>query len=197
MSIANYFTLLRLFIGPLFLILYTTPEAFNLTPSTLPYALIALVVIAELSDAFDGFIARRFNEVTDLGKLLDPMADSIYRLSLFLTFTRPPINLPLGLVFIFLYRDTIISTLRTICALKGFTLAARTSGKIKAIVQGLSAFIILLLLLAYGNHLIDQEDLTIMATWITLVAALYAIFSGIEYIASNRSYLSRLVSKDG
>lgn len=196
MSIANYFTLLRLFIGPLFLILYTTPEAFHLTPKTLPYALIALVAIAELSDAFDGFIARKFNEVTELGKLLDPMADSIYRLSLFLTFTRPPINLPLGLVFIFLYRDTIISTLRTICALKGFTLAARTSGKIKAIVQGLSAFLILLLLLAYGNDYIDQENLTVLASWITLVAALYAVFSGIEYIASNRSYLSRLIAKE-
>jgi len=197
MSIANYFTLLRIFIGPLFLILYTAPEAFNLSSSTLPYVLIGLVAIAEFSDALDGFIARRFNEVTELGKLLDPMADSIYRLSLFLTFTRPPVSIPLGLVFIFLYRDTIISTLRTICALKGFTLAARTSGKIKAIVQGLSAFIILLLMLAYGNHMIDQDDLTIMSTWITLVAALYALFSGIEYIASNRSYLSRLLVKDG
>ncbi|MFN4175184.1 MAG: CDP-diacylglycerol--glycerol-3-phosphate 3-phosphatidyltransferase, partial [Parachlamydiaceae bacterium] len=79
---------------------------------------------------------------------------------------------------------------------KGFTLAARTSGKIKAIVQGLSAFIILLLLLAYGNDYIDQENLTVLASWITLVAALYAVFSGIEYIASNRSYLSRLIAKE-
>lgn len=197
MSLANYFTLIRLFIGPIFLMLYTMPETFNLTPTTLPLALIALVVIAECSDAIDGFIARRFNEVTDLGKLLDPMADSIYRLSLFLTFTLPPVGIPLGLVFIFLYRDTIISTLRTICALKGFTLAARTSGKVKAVLQGLSALTILLLMLAYGHQLITHSGLSLTASWITLAAALYALFSGIEYVASYRSYLSRLITRDG
>jgi CDP-diacylglycerol--glycerol-3-phosphate 3-phosphatidyltransferase len=191
MSIANYFTLLRLFIGPLFLILYTTPDAFDLNLKTLPYALLLLLVIAELSDAFDGFIARRFNEVTDLGKLLDPMADSIYRLSLFLTFTRPPVNLPMGLVFIFFYRDTIISTLRTICALKGETLAARFSGKVKACVQGLAAFIIIILMIFFAYDSISQDELTIYASWITLIAALYSVFSGLEYIASNREYIAR------
>ena len=57
------------------------------------------------------------------------MANNIYRISVFLTFTQPPINLPLLIVFIFLYRDSVISTLRTICALRGFALAARCDRK--------------------------------------------------------------------
>ena len=70
----------------------------------LPYMLIFLLAVSELSDAFDGYLARRYNQVTDFGKILDPMADSIARLSYFLTFTAEPVKIPLALIFIFLYR---------------------------------------------------------------------------------------------
>src|SRR5205085_953924 len=101
----------------------------------LPFVLLALVIVAELTDLFDGMAARRRNQVTELGKILDPMADSIFRLSVFLAFTQGIVALPLWLVLLFFYRDSIISMLRTICALRGFTLAARFSGKVKAVVQ--------------------------------------------------------------
>ncbi len=54
------------------------------------------------------------------------------------------------LIFIILYRDSVVSTLRTICALKGFALAARPSGKLKAVVQAFSAFVIIILLIPYS-----------------------------------------------
>ena len=98
--------------------------SFGINELLLPYVLLFLLGVFELSDAFDGYIARKYNQVSDFGKIFDPMADSIARISVLLTFTQPPVNLPLPLIFVFLYRDSVISTLRTICALKGFALAA-------------------------------------------------------------------------
>lgn len=193
-SIANYVTFIRIFISPIFLLLYVEREFLDISPIVLPYMLIFLLGVSELSDAFDGYVARKYNQVTDLGKILDPMADSIYRTSVFLTFTQPPINLHLLLVFIFLYRDSVVSTLRTICALKGFALAARPSGKIKAVVQAVAAFIILVLMIPESMGYMTTQTLHIAATWVTAVAGMYALFSAAEYIYANRPYIYKLLT---
>ncbi len=174
--------------------LYIEHELLGVSNTLLPYLLLFLFGVSELSDAFDGYVARRYNQVTDLGKLLDPMADSIYRISVFLTFTRPPVDLPLLLVFIFLYRDSVISTLRTICAFRGFALAARASGKVKAIIQAASAFIILIMMIPHSLGLITQSTLHYTAFTVTAIAVIYALFSGIEYIFANREYVIRLLT---
>src|ERR1700676_2247439 len=122
MNIAHFFTLLRIFISPLFPLLYLEYSWLGIPLTWLPYLLLGLLVICESSDLFDGFFARRRNQVTDLGKVLDPMADSITHISLFMTFTQGVVQLPLMLVFVFLYRDLFISALRTICALRGVAL---------------------------------------------------------------------------
>lgn len=193
MSIANYFTFIRIVISPIFLFIYLEHDWLGISQMMLPYILLGLLAISELSDAFDGFLARRYNQVTDLGKVLDPMADSIARISVFLTFTLDPVKLPMPIIFIFLYRDSVVSTLRTICALKGFALAARTSGKIKAVIQAIAAFIVLLLLIPYANGDITQETLHNAGTTIVGLAALYTIYSGVDYITANWTYISKLL----
>ncbi len=67
MSIANYFTLVRLVISPLFLWLYLCHDLVGIDSYWLPYCLLMLWSISELSDAFDGYLARKYNQVTDLG----------------------------------------------------------------------------------------------------------------------------------
>lgn len=193
MGIPNYLTFFRIFVSPIFLFIYLEHEALKINLSTLPYILLFLLGVSELSDVCDGYLARKYNQVTDLGKILDPMADSIYRTSIFLTFTLPPIHLPMILIFIFIYRDSIISTLRTICALKGFTLAARFSGKIKAAIQAFSAFLVILLLIPYSLGDLSSEMLHRSSTIIVTIAALYTLFSGFEYIYANRSYISKVL----
>lgn len=193
MSIANYFTLIRIFISPVFLFIYVYPDLFGISQVMLPYILLGLLGISELSDAFDGYLARRYNQVTDLGKILDPMADSMYRLSVFLTFTLPPIQLPMVLVFILLYRDSVISTLRTICALRGVALAARPSGKIKAGIQALSALIIILLMIPYSLGDISIETLHWSSTVLISIAAIYTLFSGFDYIYANRQHIFKML----
>lgn len=196
MSVANYLTFIRIFLSPIFMFLYIEHDLLGISMRLLPYLLLFLFGVSELSDAFDGYVARKYNQVTDLGKILDPMADSIYRISVFLTFTRPPIEVPLLIVFIFLYRDSVISTLRTICALRGFALAARSSGKIKAVIQAGSAFIILLLMIPYSLGFLSLISLRYTATILVAIAALYALYSCVEYIYSNREYVLRLLITD-
>ena len=193
MSLPNFFTFFRIFISPIFLFVYLEYEALGIHFSMLPYVLLLLLGVSELSDAFDGYFARKYNQVTDLGKILDPMADSIYRTSVFLTFTLPPVQLPMMVIFIFLYRDSVISTLRTICALKGFALAARPSGKLKAAIQGFSAFIVILLLIPYSLGYLSQETLKNASTLIISIAAAYTLISGIDYLFANKHYIAKLL----
>lgn len=195
MTIANYFTFFRIFISPIFLLIYIAHDDIGISSILLPYVLLFLLGVSEFSDAFDGYIARKYNQVTDLGKILDPMADSIYRISVFLTFTLEPIRVPMLLIFVFLYRDSVISTLRTICALRGFTLAARMSGKIKAVIQAIAAFTIILLMIPHSLGRISTETLQQVSTWVTAFAAFYAILSGVDYINGNRSYIVKVLSQ--
>ncbi len=186
MGIANYITFIRVLISPLFMLVYIYPDFFKVSEAQLPYILLCLLSISELSDALDGYFARRYNQISEFGKIFDPMADSISRISVFLTFTYPPVSLPLPLIFIFMYRDSVTSTLRTVCALRGFALAARPSGKIKAIIQAVASFAVLFLMIPFSMGLLTQTSLQTYSTWIVLTAAIYALLSGVDYIYSIR-----------
>ncbi len=191
MGIAIVLTLSRILLGPLFLLLYLYYERWGIALPLLPYLLLIVMAISELSDLFDGFFARRKNQVTDLGKVLDPMADSIFRISVFLTFTQGLIQLPLLLVFVFIYRDMVISTLRTVCALRGVALAARWSGKIKAVLQAVVGFFILLLLLFYTWGVLSLGALQTISLYAVMLAALYTLLSAAEYLWVNRAYIKK------
>lgn len=191
MNVAHFFTLLRIFISPLFPILYFEHDWFGISFFWLPYVLFLLLVISEFSDLFDGFWARRRNQVTDLGKVLDPMADSITHISLFLTFTQGLVQLPLFPVFIFLYREFFIGTLRTLCALRGVALAARFSGKVKAVIQAVSAFLILFFMILYTGGVLPLTILQQLSFFVVSVAALYTIISVGDYVYANRAYIRK------
>lgn len=193
MSIANYLTFIRVLIAPIFLLTYLEYDFLGISPLILPYVLLLLLGISELSDIFDGYFARKYNQVSDFGKVFDPMADSIARTTVFLTLTLEPIKLPLILVFIFLYRDSVISTLRTVCALKGFVLAARKSGKVKAVVQALAAFLVLILMIPHSLGHLSTATLQSASTAIVSIVACYTVYSGIEYVCANWNYLSKLL----
>ncbi len=193
MSPAHYFTLFRVFVGPIFLVIYTWYQNLDISYQLLPLVLLAMIAVAEFTDIFDGYLARKYNQVTELGKILDPMADSIYRISLFLTFTLPPVSLPIWTIFIFLYRDSIISTLRTICAYRGMILAARISGKAKAIIQAIASISILILMIFESYGYLNNEQLTYYSTLIVGGAATYTLLSGLDYLYANRNYIQKIL----
>lgn len=186
-------TLSRVFLGPLFLLFYLYYQELGISLLWLPYVLLTITVLSELSDLLDGFLARRQNKVTELGKILDPMADSVFRFSILCAFTQGIIQLPMLLVIIFFYRDSMISTLRTVCALRGFALAARISGKIKAVVLAVVAFSILLLMIPYSLGCLSLVVLQSISLWLVSLSALYSIFTGVEYIYANRVYVRKVL----
>jgi CDP-diacylglycerol--glycerol-3-phosphate 3-phosphatidyltransferase len=191
LAITNALTLIRIFISPIFLVVYLEYDALGISYRAFPYVLLFLLFSLELSDALDGYLARKWDQVTDLGKVLDPMADSISQISIFLTFSQPPISLPLFIVFIFIYRDSIISTLRTVCALRGMALAARSSGKCKSIIQGIAALSITACLIPYTVGTLSMVTLQRVALYITLVAAAFSLYAGIEYLCANFSFVKK------
>ena len=170
---------------------------FDISIVYLPYILIGITTISELSDAFDGFFARKYHQVSDLGKIIDPMADSISRISCFFVFTQGRVGLPVLLVLVFLYRDSIISTLRTVCALKGFALAARPSGKVKALVQAIAIYLILLLMIPNTLGYLSTYDYHLISLYIVACAALYTIYSGVDYFVAHSSHIKQILGRPG
>ncbi len=180
-------TLSRIVLCPVFLVIYLFYQKMNIPLVVLPYILLVLVIILELTDIFDGIVARKRGLVTNLGKIIDPMADCIVRLSVLLTFTQGLIQLPMLLCLLFVFREIIISTLRTLCALNGHALAARLSGKLKAIFQATSIIFIILLMIPYSLGFLSLDLLQTISLWIISVNAVYTILSGIEYLYVHRN----------
>lgn len=195
MNAAFYLTFLRIIMGPVFLLLYLFPHLLGISAKLLPFVLIVLLIICELSDVLDGFWARKHNKVSDLGKILDPMADSMFRLSVFLSFTQGCVQLPLIIVLVFFLRDSLVTTLRMICALQGIALAARFSGKIKAITQAGVAFFILLLMIPYSYGFLEEKMFQQLCVYAASLAATYTAISGAEYIWSDWKFINKALER--
>ena len=193
MNIAHYFTFLRILLIPFFPIIYLYPGWFGITVVAMPYFLLGILIICEVTDVVDGFLARRKNQVTDVGKIIDPMADTITHISVFFTFTQGMVSIPLLLVFILLYRELAISALRTLCALRGYALAARKSGKLKAILQAAVCFLIVILMIPYTLGYISLDVLQTISLFAVCSVALYTIITLADYFYANREYIRKLV----
>jgi CDP-diacylglycerol--glycerol-3-phosphate 3-phosphatidyltransferase len=140
-TLPNAITASRLGLAPLALggLVAASPSGIDLhNPADLHAGWLALVlvtlVLAEISDGVDGAVARRMGATSDVGKLLDPLADSIFRFFVFLGFFAAG-WIPLWMVTVFFVRDLVVAYLRVFAALQQVVLAARKSGKIKAVVQ--------------------------------------------------------------
>ncbi len=122
-----------------------------------PLALFVAIILLnylELTDATDGYIARKYGQVTDIGKLLDPMFDSLCRFTVFATLLVMDI-LPLWMLLIFFYRDVSVSYYRAFAAQRNVTMSARVSGKVKAVVQGVGVLLVCIVL--FSGHLQGPE----------------------------------------
>ncbi|MBN2627574.1 MAG: CDP-diacylglycerol--glycerol-3-phosphate 3-phosphatidyltransferase [Spirochaetales bacterium] len=181
MNTATKITLSRFIITPLFFIVF-----FVLTSGGEPgwggLALIwGLFVLSEVSDVLDGFVARRYNQVTDLGKLMDPFADVIFRVTYFVCFAAMK-WVPWWAVMIILWREYTIMFIRMLLIKEGTALAASVWGKLKAVgyfFTGLAGMLLLLAQKAYPGLVSTGETvLRILA----VVSAFMALMSLISYL---------------
>lgn len=155
-----------------------------------------LFVIAVLTDMLDGYIARKYNMVTDLGKLLDTNADKILVLAaLLLTITDETIPAPYGVIAatIIIGRDMIISAFRQIAASKNFVMAADKLGKIKAILTdiALTMFIVLAYFYEIALQGLFVEIFAIVSYCIFGLAIVLTIWSMLNYMIKNRKVIKQ------
>ncbi|MDR1909395.1 MAG: CDP-diacylglycerol--glycerol-3-phosphate 3-phosphatidyltransferase [Spirochaetaceae bacterium] len=153
MTAADKVTSIRLYLAPVFFIVYLLPR-FNLPPAleevffsrgqgwTVP-VLWVLFVVSELTDMLDGAIARRSKMVSDFGKLFDPFADVLVRVTYFLCFVVDGI-LPAALLLLVLYREFAIQFVRNLMLKKGVVMGARWAGKVKSVVYMVAGALALL-----------------------------------------------------
>jgi CDP-diacylglycerol--glycerol-3-phosphate 3-phosphatidyltransferase len=146
--------------------------------TTALWGALALMVIAEVSDGIDGWVARRYGQVSAVGKILDPMADSLYRVSVFTAFAANR-WMPVWMFLIMLWRDVSVSYLRVVAEQKIGTLAARQSGKWKAVAQGIAQILVVAVYAWWGTAL--PPDISWLLWSALLIATLVTAWSLIDY----------------
>ncbi|HYG76895.1 MAG TPA: CDP-diacylglycerol--glycerol-3-phosphate 3-phosphatidyltransferase [Planctomycetota bacterium] len=203
MSVPNLLTLFRLCSAPVFLALFIGTGEGGFLKDVMSkqaglWACLVVLSLSELSDVLDGILARRLNQVSDFGKLLDPYADSTFRLSCFFAFASHAHGkwIPLWMVMILFYRDLLVTVIRTFGVEQRVFVHARASGKIKAIAQGTVVFVTLAVAAIYGEEYVSYESATQGSTVSSLaktlmwVVTLVTAWSGIDYFVANRHLFS-------
>jgi CDP-diacylglycerol--glycerol-3-phosphate 3-phosphatidyltransferase len=179
MTLPMVLTLGRIILAPVFFTLYSAARSGSL----LWIAAVWIVfIVIEISDVLDGYFARVLNQESEIGKVLDPFADSISRLTYFICFAGSGF-LPLWILLILVYRDIGVSYVRIMASRKGTMLAARLSGKLKAWIYAVSggaglALLTLSKLPAYDTYGAFAERATFI---FFLLAAAVAVWSLCDY----------------
>lgn len=177
MSLANGLSLFRLGVSPL-LLLFLAPN------TAVRSAVLALFILGEISDFLDGIVARRKNQVSDFGKLIDPMADAIFHLTLFLIFLALGLA-PAWMVIVLVWREIAVSSLRLMASTdRRLVIAAARPGKIKANVQALVTFLIML------SSILGLPFTRDIGFWGTLAAVIASVYSGAFYFVGYRGILA-------
>ncbi len=171
-TVPNGITSFRIIAGPICILLILSGTTWAL------WSCLFVMALAELSDFLDGYIARAYDQVSDLGKILDPMSDSIYRISVFVAFVSQG-WMPVWMFLLILCRDIIVSYLRILAEQQIGTLAARSSGKWKAIVQSGAQIIVVGLHALYGSTISGLAEQ--VAFYSLLAATLVTAYSLIDY----------------
>ena len=184
----NMLTAARLPLAPLAVILLVTGTTWGIVGAAV------LSLLLEVTDLLDGRIARSYGQVTNFGKLFDPFSDAFCRFTLFLGLYEIGVA-DLWMIMIIFYRDSSISFFRSVAAVRNVVLAARTSGKIKAIVQGVGTQVVVLLLVVYD--LAPDLALPRSLPWWTMAAMTAVTFgSFVDYFVANLPILRAAWSEE-
>ena len=202
MTTANKITLTRIAMIPFFIYFAAQPMFTQINdvvyfPTCTVIALV-LFCVASFTDFLDGYVARKYNQVTDFGKFVDPLADKLLVSSALILFVEQ-LAMAGWMVCVILARELIITSLRVVAANKGRVLAATWTGKVKTCVQIGGIIVIYLYYIILGavkSGLSSADSATsvisiiihykpmpvILVGW---VVTLVTIYSGYDYLKKN------------
>ncbi len=194
LTVANMLTMWRIVTAPIFMAVW-----FALPDRTGLIICLALTILSEISDGLDGYFARRSKTVSDFGKLIDPYADSIFRLTVFFCFASRVHGrwIPLWMPVLLFYRDVVTSVIRTFAMQKGIVVAARWSGKIKAVSQGIAIIMTLILFLWFGEGMDRDLFGRLVPNVLVPIVVAISVASGVDYMVANRGVFSESGASSG
>ena len=170
MTTASKITLFRVLLIPVVMVLmYLSGGVTNIWM----WVALAVFIIASLSDFVDGYIARNYNQVTDFGKFLDPLADKLLVIAVMTVFCQWG-QMPAWALMIVLTREFAVTGLRLVAVGKGTVIAAGWSGKVKTA----STMVSLCVLMAF-------PAVEWVAIAVNAVIVLTTVYSGVEYFVQN------------
>lgn len=168
LNLPNFLTAIRIVLIPVFILFMLIPLRGSNLIATI------IFIVAALTDAVDGYYARKFDQVSNLGKFMDPLADKLLVLAAFICLVA------LGRVgavpvIIIVARELMVTVLRAIAAADGTVIAASLWGKLKTVTQ----MVAVIYLLFAGTITVLPVWLGIVLTWL---AAVVTVVSGIDYL---------------
>ena len=193
MTLPNILTFFRILITPVFIVCL-----FEDFPNAHLWAL-SLFIVASITDAYDGYYARKNDMVTDTGRFLDPLADKILVSSAFISFAIMGLR-EFWMVAIILFRDLFVTGLRIIMTRNGFTMMTSRIAKSKTVVQlSIITFTLIFLslkglgwVLSNEIHLFILEyELIYYLTALTVIFTLYTAFS---YVLDNQKAIKEIMN---
>ena len=173
MNTANKLTMLRVVLIPVFLILLYWDVPFHMLCA------LVIFILASVTDFVDGYIARRYNQVTDFGKFMDPLADKLLVMSALLWFVEAG-RLPAWAMLVVVAREFAVTALRLIAVERGRVIAAAWSGKVK------TASTMVCIVLMFLPISVWINDICVA------VIVLTTLYSGVEYFMKNRDVISEI-----
>ena len=175
MNLPNKITMIRVILIPFFV--------FFMLTDFVPYSnviAVAIFIVASLTDTLDGYLARKYELVSNFGKFMDPLADKLLVCSAMIAFIELDL-IPAWIVIIIIAREFIISGFRLIAAEKNVVIAAGMSGKIKTTVQMLMCCLLIARLPFGFMRYVEQ-----IFIYATLVLTVYSL---IVYLVQNKDIL--------
>lgn len=197
MVLPNQLTVLRIILTPVFLYLFLSGDPLLIQIS------LAVYLIAAITDWYDGWLARKFNYITDWGKFLDPLADKILTSAAFFAFAHLDI-LELWMVWVIVIRDFVITGLRAYADYQGVSFVTSKSAKIKTFIQMVFIYYLLFIYTMQNtqffyegnseifNKMFDQNLVYYLMLFITLLT----FYTGVEYFYTNRKTIKRLFKNE-
>jgi CDP-diacylglycerol--glycerol-3-phosphate 3-phosphatidyltransferase len=177
LNLPNSLTLFRIFLVPLLVVVLLTKFTGR------EYVGLGIFLLAAITDFFDGYLARKYNQVTRLGMLLDPIADKLLVSAAFISLVELQLA-PAWMIVIIIGREFAVSGLRSIATQHGVTIAASPLGKGKMVSQVIAISILIL-----GYELGKFMFIGKVALWFVMF---FAIVSGIDYFTKfSRVFLRR------
>lgn len=180
MNIPNKLTIVRVIMVPFFVAAF-------LIDSVSDWVALALFVAAGLTDTLDGMIARKYNMVTNFGKLMDPLADKLMVMAALVCFTYAGIVHP-GVTIVILAREFLVTGLRALATTNGKVIAADILGKLKTVSQDVG--IIVILAWQALEHAEFAPVLKVLSTVCIWIMTVLTVASAVNYCVKNRDVFS-------